>query len=116
MGPSQSTTRQVDQLICLDDKSDMKDVRDLLEHAHKTACLPTTSVQELPGAMLPDDLATDDPSTDDTDLEDELPLQDHGDMLFIPSRMKLAQTPPMTTRARGKKGGIIYTALLFHYL
>ena len=89
-GPNQSTSRQVDQLICLDDKSDIKDVRDLLEHARKTACLPTTSVKELPGAILPDNLATDGSSTDDTDSEDELPLQDHGDMAFIPPRMKLA--------------------------
>ena len=39
IGPGQSTTRLMDQLICLDDRSDMADVRDLLEHARRTASL-----------------------------------------------------------------------------
>ena len=38
-GPAYTTTRVVDQLICLDDRKDMADVRDLLEHARKTASL-----------------------------------------------------------------------------
>jgi hypothetical protein len=38
-GPAYNTTRLMDQLICLDDRKDMADVRDLLEHARKTASL-----------------------------------------------------------------------------
>ena len=39
IGPGQNTTRFVDQLICLDDRSDIADVRYLLEHARRTASL-----------------------------------------------------------------------------
>ena len=38
-GPGQNKTRLMYQLICLDDRSDMADVRDLLEHARRTASL-----------------------------------------------------------------------------
>ena len=50
VGPSQSPTRQVDQLICLDDRSDIVDVRDLLEHARRTAAL--AGVGPLPDEQL----------------------------------------------------------------
>ena len=39
IGHGQTTTRLINQLICLDDRSDMADVRDLLEHARRTASL-----------------------------------------------------------------------------
>ena len=51
IGPGQNTTRQVDQLICLDDRSDIADVRDLLEHAHRTASL--AGVEPVPNDLHP---------------------------------------------------------------
>ena len=51
IGPGQNTTRQVDQLICLDDRSDIADVRDLLEQARRTASL--AGVEPLPNDLHP---------------------------------------------------------------
>ena len=59
VGPGQNTTRQVDPLICLDDRSDKADVRDLLEHARRTASLagvapfpPARQLINLSGGVL----------------------------------------------------------------
>ena len=150
-GPAYTTTRVVDQLICLDDRKDMADVRDLLEHARRTAGLagtpiPDVSVEnnippqntgssQLGGNVSqiednvgsPDDELTYEPTMlrqriDDSNHSehsgDDTPDLDNSDTTWSAPRYishDIEVDRPIT-RTRGKRDGIIHTAMLFKYL
>jgi hypothetical protein len=150
-GPAYTTTRVVDQLICLDDRKDMADVRDLLEHARRTAGLAGTPIpdvsvennippQNTGSSQLgdnvsqiednvgsPDDELTYEPTMlrqriDDSNHSehsgDDTPDLDNSDTTWSAPRYVShdIEVDRPITRTRGKRDGIIHTAMLFKYL
>ena len=148
-GPAYNTTRLMDQLICLDDRKDMADVRDLLEHARKTASLagvhppslvndtqtqntglsqleydpsPVEDIIERRDDDITEELTASEQWTDvhspDTNSDDDTPDVDRSDSTWTAPRHignNTTNDRPMT-RTRGRRDGIIHTALLFSYL